>query len=128
MEAQATICPGIIGYDGTVTGRVTDMELFQAINFDMTEMRDLQTGEFILTDEQRRKMKRNPRWGDLWAAIPRRALTGSKAVEQLSEREQRLAKYAGMIAGGSPLFETREEMLANPKGKNSHDEESEGGE
>lgn len=102
--SEATICPGIVGCDGIVRGRITDIELFQAFNIDMCEARDFETGKYLLDETTRRRLARKPNGGDLWKVYRRKHANVSKTLDTPQERELRVAALAAKIAQGSLLF------------------------
>lgn len=84
----ATISPGIRLDDGTVLGRIEDIELFRdfAVQCDETK----QDGEFIFSQEQRKKIARDNNGGRLWEVNRKGKGTIAKQDEAMRRRTVKL--------------------------------------
>lgn len=85
---SATISPGITLEDGTILGRVEDIELFRdfAVQCDETK----QDGEFIFSPEQRKQMARDNNGGRLWEVNRKGKATIAKHDEAMRKRTTKL--------------------------------------
>jgi hypothetical protein len=105
---NATICPGVIGRDGTVTGRMTDCEVFDCFNIDMTQARDFETGDYLLDAETRKRLSMHPNSGDLWNVRHSKGLNRKykKMLEVASEKQRQanLAQYMKNASLGLDLY------------------------
>lgn len=84
----ATISPGIRLDDGTILGRIEDIELFQDFVVQCDEMKH--DGEFIFTTEQRKKIARDNNGGRLWEVNRKSTRTIAKQDDAMRKRVVKL--------------------------------------
>lgn len=104
--SEATICPGIVGFDGIVRGRISDVDLFGEFSLDMTQAKDLETGEYVLSEAERKKIARDPNGGMLWTTRKKKL---DKRADEDKMKQQRLAVYAACAQNGLGIFEDLEQ-------------------